>query len=65
MTNVYNILVGSPERNTRSEELGVDGSIILKHVRRIESEGVDWIYLAVGGDQWRALMYMVMNLRVS
>jgi hypothetical protein len=28
-------------------------------------EGVDWIYVAHDGDQWRAIMSIVMNLRVS
>jgi hypothetical protein len=28
-------------------------------------EDVDWIHLAYDGDQWRALVYTVMILRVS
>jgi hypothetical protein len=27
-------------------------------------DGMDWIDLAQGRDQWRALVHMVMNLRV-
>jgi hypothetical protein len=33
-------------------------------LREIRWDGVDWIYLAEDGDQWRALMNTVMNLRV-
>jgi hypothetical protein len=33
-------------------------------VRGIEWEGVDYILLAQDGDQWRALVYKVMNFRV-
>jgi hypothetical protein len=32
--------------------------------RDIGWDGVDWIDLAKGRDQWRALVNMVMNLRV-
>jgi hypothetical protein len=33
-------------------------------LREIEWDGVDWIVLAQDRDQWRALVNMVMNLRV-
>jgi hypothetical protein len=33
-------------------------------LREIGLDGVDWIDLAKDRDQWRALVYMVMNLRV-
>jgi hypothetical protein len=33
-------------------------------LRKIEWGFVDWIYLAHDGDQWRALVNTVMNLRV-
>jgi hypothetical protein len=33
-------------------------------VREIEWGGVDWIYLAQDRDKWRALVNMVMNLRI-
>jgi hypothetical protein len=29
-----------------------------------EWDGVDWMYLALDRDQWRALVNMIMNLRV-
>jgi hypothetical protein len=34
-------------------------------LREIGWGGMDWIDLAQGRDQWRALMNMVMNLRVA
>jgi hypothetical protein len=34
------------------------------HLRKIGWGGVDWIVLAQDRDQWRALLNMVMNLRV-
>jgi hypothetical protein len=33
-------------------------------LREIEWDGGDWIDLAKDGDQWRALVNAVMNLRV-
>jgi len=32
MRNTHNILVGKPEGNVHSEELGVDGRIILERI---------------------------------
>jgi hypothetical protein len=34
------------------------------HLREIGWDGVDWIDLAQDRDQWRALVNMIMNLRV-
>jgi hypothetical protein len=43
----------------------VGGWTILKWIlREIGWDGVDWIELAQDRDQWRALVNMVMNLRV-
>jgi hypothetical protein len=33
-------------------------------LREIEWGGIDWIYLGEDMDQWRALVNMLMNLRV-
>jgi hypothetical protein len=38
--------------------------ILLMDLREIGWDGVDWIELAQDRDQWRALVNMVMNLRV-
>jgi len=52
--------VGKPDGKNRFEDLGVDGSIILK-----------WILNCIGGcvlvqdrDKWLAIVIEVMNLRV-
>jgi hypothetical protein len=34
------------------------------YLRKIGWDGMDWIDLAQDGDKWRALVNMVMNLRV-
>jgi hypothetical protein len=34
-------------------------------IRDIEWGGMDWIYLAQDGDQWRVLVNTVMNLRIA
>jgi hypothetical protein len=46
-----------------SEHIGTDGRII-KDVRGIRWESVDWMHLAQDRDQWRALVNTVMNLQV-
>jgi hypothetical protein len=33
-------------------------------IREIGWEGVDWMHLAQDREQWRALVYTVLNLRV-
>ncbi|PNF32281.1 hypothetical protein B7P43_G16947, partial [Cryptotermes secundus] len=64
-TNAYRILVGKPEgkrpvgRPIRSWE-----DNIKMDLREVGWDGIDWIDLAQDRDQWRALLNMVMNLRV-
>jgi hypothetical protein len=63
--NAYRILVGKPEGKTqlgRPRRRWVDN--IKMDLREIEWDGVNWIDLAQDRDQWRALVNMVMNLRV-
>jgi hypothetical protein len=43
---------------------GVDGRIILRHLRELGCGCVDWIGLAQDRDRWRALVSAVMNLWV-
>jgi hypothetical protein len=63
--NVYRILVGKPEGKRplgRPRCRCVDN--IKMNLRKIGWDGMDWIDLAEDGDQWRALVNTVMNLRV-
>jgi hypothetical protein len=62
--NAYRILVGNPEGKRplgRPKRKWVDN--IKMDVREIGWDGMDWIYLAQDGDQWRALVNAVMNAR--
>jgi hypothetical protein len=64
-TNAYRILVGKPEGKRplgRPRRRWVDNIKI--NFREIGWNGTDWIELAQDRDQWRALVNMVMNLRV-
>jgi hypothetical protein len=58
------IVVGKPERKERdqSEDLNVDGRTVLQCI--IGKLGGNWMHLAQDRDQWRAVVNMVMNLRV-
>jgi hypothetical protein len=62
---VYGVLVGKPEgkrplgRPRRPWE-----NIINMDVQEVECGCEDWIGLAQDRDRWRALVYVVMNLRV-
>jgi hypothetical protein len=59
------ILVGKPEGKRplgRQRRRWVDNIKI--DLREIRWDGVEWIDLAQDRDQWRALVNMVMNLRV-
>jgi hypothetical protein len=64
-TNAYRILVGKPEGKRslgRPRRRCVDN--IKMALRGIGWHGMDWIELAQDRDQWRALVNMVINLRV-
>jgi hypothetical protein len=61
----YRILVGKPEGKRpigRPRRRWV--SNIKMVLREIERGGMDWIDLAQDRDQWRALVNVVMNVRV-
>jgi hypothetical protein len=63
--NAYRILVGKPEGSRplgRPRRRSVDN--VKMDLREIEWGCVDWIDLAQDRDQWRALVNIVMNLRV-
>jgi hypothetical protein len=46
------------------EDLGVNGSIILKRIFNKCDGGMDWIYLAKHKDRWWAVVNAVMNVQV-
>jgi hypothetical protein len=63
--NAYRILVGKPEgRRPLGRPRRKWVNIIKIDLREIGWDGMDWIYLAWGRDQWRALVKTVMNFRV-
>ena len=46
------------------EDSGVDGRIILKWIFEKWDGSIDWIKLTQDGERWRAVVNVVMNLRV-
>jgi hypothetical protein len=63
--NAYKILFGKPQGKTplgRPRRKGENNIRI--YLRKLEWEGVDWIYLAQDRDQWCALVDTVMKIRV-
>jgi hypothetical protein len=65
MRNAYKVLVGWPEEKTplgRPRRRWENN--ISKYLREIRFGGVDWINVARDKDWWRALVNMIVNLRV-
>jgi hypothetical protein len=65
--NAYKILVGKSERKRplgRTRPRWDDNIMSRMDLREIGWGGMDWIDLVQDGDQWRALVSKVMNLRV-
>jgi hypothetical protein len=64
-SNAYRILVGKPEgkRPIGGPRCWWVGNIKMD-LRETGWDSMDWIYLAEDGDQWRALVNMVMNPQV-
>jgi hypothetical protein len=63
--NAYRILVGKPEEKRpleRQRHRWVDN--IKMGLREIGWGGMDWIDLALDRELWKALVNLVMNLRV-
>jgi hypothetical protein len=62
----FNILVGRPEgRKPLGKPRQRWEDNITMDLRELGFGDVDWIHLAQDRDRWRALVNMVMNLRVS
>jgi hypothetical protein len=65
MRNAYKLFIGQPEgkrplgRPRRRWEYN-----IRMNIRQVAWEGVDWIHLAQGTDQWRTLVNRVTNIGV-
>ena len=53
---------GNLQEREHLEDLGVDGTIILKWIFKKWDGGVYWIYLAQDRDRWRVVMNAVMNV---
>jgi hypothetical protein len=63
--NAYRIMVGMPEGKRPPERPRCRWEDNVKmDLREIVWGGMDWIDLAQGRDQWKALANTVMNLRV-
>jgi hypothetical protein len=54
-------LVGKPDRKRPRERWEGNIKIDVQEV----GWGMDWIYLALERDRWRAIVNLVMNVRVS
>jgi hypothetical protein len=63
-SGAYRILVGKVREGGNLEDPDVNGRIILQWVLEKRHGGMDWIDLVQDRGGWRALVIVVMNLRV-
>ena len=59
----YSVVMGKTEERRPLENPGINERIILKRILEKWNRGTDWIDLARGRDEWRALMNAVMSRR--
>jgi hypothetical protein len=52
---------GNPTKRDKLENLGGDGSIILKLNAKIDCAGVDWTDLSPNRDKWRVVVKAICN----
>jgi len=65
MRNIYRILVRTPKgKRPYRIPCSMWEDSIRMNLRELGWEGVNWMHLAQGRDQWRYLVNMVMNLQV-
>jgi hypothetical protein len=65
MSSSYKILVETPQgKRPLGRPRCTSEDNIRKDLTEIEWKGVDWIYIAKDRDKWRALVNVVMDLRV-
>ena len=62
--DAYRVLVWRPERRDHLDDLGVDGSVILKWILNTWDGNMDWTELARDRERWKALFKKVMSLQV-
>jgi len=55
---------GNPSKRDNLENLGRDGSIILKWNIKIDCEGLDWTDLSQDREKWRVVVKAVVTSRV-
>jgi hypothetical protein len=53
--NAYMVLAGKPEGKRPTQNLGVEGRVILKMVSKIVRENSEWIYLCQDRGSWWAV----------
>jgi hypothetical protein len=63
--NVYRVLVGKAEGKNHLQDQDEGGRMGSKRTLGRLVGGVEWIHMAQDGDRWRAVVYAMMNLRVS